>query len=68
MPDMMKIEEVRDLIADASCPSLAVDAVETWLHRHRVLTHGDTNTYAAIHATVWLLVISQFQLKLKHKE
>ena len=68
MPDMMKIEEVRDLITTASCPSLAVDAVETWLHRHRVLTHGDTNTYAAINATVWLLVISQFQLKLKHKE
>lgn len=68
MPDMMKIEEVRDLIADASCPSLAVDAVETWLHRHRVLTHGDTNTYAAINATVWLLVISQFRLRLTNKE
>lgn len=65
MPDLMKIEEVRDLIAASPCPSAAVDAVETYLSRHRVLTHGDVNTYAAIHATVWLLVISQFRLKLK---
>ncbi|PKN97096.1 MAG: hypothetical protein CVU43_17845 [Chloroflexi bacterium HGW-Chloroflexi-5] len=68
MPDMMKIEEVRDLIAASACPSAAVDTVETYLSRHRVLTHGDTNTYAAINATVWLLVISQFKLRLKHKE
>lgn len=65
MPDLMKIEEVRELIAASPCPSAAVDAVETYLSRHRVLTRGDTNTYAAINATVWLLVISQFTLRLR---
>ncbi len=63
-----KIEEIQGLIDNAACPSLAVDAVETWLNRHRVRTHGDTETYAAINATVWLLVVSRLHVKLLEAE
>lgn len=61
MTDLMKIENVRDLVANAASPSEAVEAVEKFL----VESH---NSYDAIHATVWLLVINHFRLKLKSRD
>ncbi len=61
MQHLMEIEAVRDLVANAPTPSEAVEAVEGYLARNR-------NSTESIHATVWLLVINQFRLKLKHKE
>ena len=54
----MKIEEVRDLVANSTTPSEAVEAIESYLIRSQ-------NSREAIHATVWLLVINQFQLRLR---
>ena len=61
MQHLMEIEAVRDLVANAPTPSEAVEAVERYLIE---------NLYApeALHATVWLLVINQFQLRLRRNQ
>ena len=58
MQHIMKIEEVRDLVANAPTPSEAVEAVERYLIENR-------DAPEALHATVWLLVINHFQLRLR---
>lgn len=61
MSDLMKIEEIRDLVVNSPTPSEAVEAVENYLVKNR-------DAPEALHATVWLLVINQFRLKLGFKE
>lgn len=61
MSDLMKIEEIRDLVVNSSTPSEAVEAVESYLVKN-------SETPEALHATVWLLVINQFRLRLGFKE
>lgn len=61
MQHLMEIEAVRDLVANAPTPSEAVEAVENYLVKNRYAPE-------ALHATVWLLVINQFRLKLGFKE
>jgi len=54
----MEIEAVRDLVENAPTPSEAVEAVEGYLARNR-------DSPEPLHATVWLLVINHFQLRLR---
>lgn len=61
MQHLMQVEEVRDLVVNAASPSEAVEAVEQFLARNK-------NSYEAIHATVWLLVINQFRLRFKAQD
>lgn len=61
MQHIMKIEEVRDLVANSTTPSEAVEAIESYLVRSQ-------NSHEAIHATVWLLVINHFQLRLRKEK
>lgn len=58
MQHLMEIEAVRDLVANASTPSEAVEAIENYLIKNR-------DAPEALHATVWLLVINHFQLRLR---
>lgn len=58
MADLMKIEEIRDLVVNSHTPSEAVEAVENYLIKNR-------DAPEALHATVWLLVINHFQLRLR---
>jgi hypothetical protein len=52
--NLMKIEEIRDLIVHSQTPSEAVSAIEN------KLAADD----AALSALIWLAVINQYRLKL----
>jgi hypothetical protein len=56
--EVVRVEQVRDLIVNAATPSEAVEAVEGFLA-------GRRDEPEAIRALVWLAVINQFRLSFK---
>ncbi|MEW6708294.1 MAG: hypothetical protein AB1403_00595 [Candidatus Riflebacteria bacterium] len=56
--DVMRVEEVRDLIVLSATPSEAVEAIEGLLAE-------SANDPEVIHALVWLMVIDHYRLNFK---